>query len=398
MKTIKSRKITKAIFAVLVLLVSSPTLSAYPPDNAAVLYYKAFMLYEPPEFGPMLWDYWKGNIESNEKIEEFLKKNRRIIDIVLDATRIDHCDWGLDYSQGMEVLLPPHHKARKIFALLAAEARMQADRGDYRKALGRCMSIYRMACHLNERPIVCYLVGTAINAATHKYITTRFLSEMPQDIDTLTWLRDELTKLDKKPYSVKPSIRWKREAGIISMSPERIGRVVESGLDDGPIIWPQHKALIKKALERIRTADKQFFARNIAYWNDYMDSVEAAFDLPYPQGYAKLKKLDEELPKEFSKNPDATLTASLAPTWHRIYSISIRLGTRSNAVKTAIEIYITKAKTGKLPDTLPAGLPGDLYSGKDFKYEKTKEGFVLRCWGKDLNKGEIRQYEFKTSR
>jgi hypothetical protein len=243
-----------------------------------------------------------------------------------------------------------------------------------------------MAHHLNERPLITYLVGGAIDAATHN-ITTQFLSEMPQNIDTLTWLRDELAKLDKQPYSIKPVLRWKRQAGIISMSPERIGGVVESGLDDGPTK--------KKALERIRTADKQFFARNIAYWNDYMDSVEAAFDLPYPQGYAKLKKLDEELPKEFSKNPDATLTASLAPTWHRIYSISIRLNNYSNALKTAVEIYIIKAKTGNLPDDLPAGLPGDLYSGKPFTYEKTADGFILRCQGRELYRNEIHEYEFK---
>ena len=390
MKTIKSRKITKAIFAVLVLLVSSSSLSAYPPDNAAVLYYKAFMLYESPDDQIDLWDYWKGNIKSNEKIEEFLKKNRRIIDIVLDATRTDHCDWGLDYSQGTKVLLPPHHKARDIFALLAAEARMQADRGDYKKALGRCISIYRMARHLNERPLITYIVGTAINAATHKYITTQFLSEMPQDIDTLTWLRDELAKFDKQPYSIKPALRWKHEAGIISMSPERIGNVVHSGLDDGDFK--------EKILQKIAAADEQFFERNRTYWNQYMADVIAAFDLPYPQAYSKLQRLDEKPSKEFGENPDATLTASLAPTWHRIYSISIRLRSGSNAVKTAIEIYITKAKTGNLPDDLPAGLPGDLYSGKPFKYEKTADGFILRCQGRELYRDEIHQYEFKVKK
>jgi len=389
MKTIKSRKITKAIFAVLVLLISAPSLSAYPPDNAAALYYKAFMLYEP-EHQIDLWDYWKGNIKSNEKIEEFLKKNRRIIDIVLDATRIDHCDWGLDYSQGAEVLLPPHHKARQIFALLAAEARMQADRGDYRQALGRCISIYRMARHLNERPIICYLVGTAINSATHKYITTQFLSEMPQDTETLTWLRDELTEFDRQPYSVKPALRWKREAAIISMSPERIGRVVESGLDDGPTK--------KKALERIRTADQQFFAKNIAYWSDYMDSVEAAFDLPYPQGYAKLKKLDDELSDEFATNPNATLTDCLEPGFFRIYVSSVRLENGSNAIRAAVEVYLTKAATGSLPETLPKGVPCDLYSGKPFKYEKTADGFILRCQGRELYRDEIHEYEFKVKK
>ena len=378
-----------AIFAVLVLLVSSPSLSAYPPDNAAVLYYKAFMLYEP-EHQIDLWDYWKGNIKSNEKIEEFLKKNRRIIDIVLDATRIDHCDWGLDYSQGAEVLLPPHHKARQIFALLAAEARMQADRGDYKKALGRCISIYRMARHLNERPIICYLVGTAINSATHKYITTQFLSEMPQDTETLTWLRDELAEFDKQPYSIKPTLRWKREAAIISMSPERIGDVVESGLDDGPTK--------KKTLERIRTADQQFFDRNREYWNNYMNGIEAAFDLPYPQGYAKLKKLDDELSDEFATNPNATLTACLEPGFFRIYVSSVLSENGSNAIRTAVEIYLTKAATGSLPETLPAGVPCDLYSGKPFQYEKTADGFILRCQGRDLNKDEIYEYEFKVKK
>jgi hypothetical protein len=203
-------------------------------------------------------------------------------------------------------------------------------------------------------------------------------------------LRGELEELDKKPFSIEPVLSWKREAGIISMSPERISDAVESGLDDGPTK--------KKILERIRTANKQFFAKNIAYWNNYMDSVEAAFDLPYPQGYAKLKKLDEELTKEFNKNLDATLTTVLGPTWQRIYTISVRFNTHSNALKAAIEIYMIKARTGKLPDALPAGLPEDLFSGKNFKYEKTDEGFTLSCQGKDLSKDEIYKYEFKVQK
>jgi hypothetical protein len=145
-------------------------------------------------------------------------------------------------------------------------------------------------------------------------------------------------------------------------------------------------------------ANQQFFAKNITYWNNYMDGVEAAFDLPYPQGYAKLKKLDEGLSKEFNKNTDATLTTVFGPTWQRIYTISIRLNTHSNAIKTAIEIYLIKAKTGKLPDTLPAGLPGDLFSSKSFLYEKTIDGFILRRQGKELSRDEVYKYEFKVKK
>jgi hypothetical protein len=233
-------------------------------------------------------------------------------------------------------------------------------------------------------------VAVAINAATHKYITTQFLSEMPQDTETLTWLRDELTEFDKRPFSIEPVLNWKHKAGIISMSPEKIGNVVRSGLDDGP--------LKEKALKRILVADKQFFDRNKQYWNDYMDDIITAFDLPYPQAYSKLKHLDEKPAKEFSKNPDATLTAACSPTWLRIYALSIRLRTHSNAIKAAIEIYIIKAKTGKLPHALPAGLPPDLFSGKAFQYEKTKDGFVLRCQSKDLDKDKAYEYEFKVKK
>ncbi|MHC4564831.1 MAG: hypothetical protein ACYTE3_03645 [Planctomycetota bacterium] len=388
MKTIRN-KLLKLVLIAAVVTHASPAL-AYPPDNAAVLYYKAFMLYErPDDIGNALWDYWKGKIESNEKIEEVIEKNRKIINIVLDATQIDDCDWGLDYSQGTEVLLPPHHKARDIFALLAAEARMQADKGDYKKALGRCISISKMALHLNERPIIHYLVGIAINGANNQCIIL-FLSEMPQNIEILTWLRGELTELDKRPFSIEPVLRWKREAGMISMSPNRINDVVQSGLDDEPFK--------EKVLKRILDADEQFFERNREYWNNYMDSVEAAFDLPYPQGHAKLKKLDEELTKEYSKNPDATLTAGLAPTWARIRSLSIRFGTHSNAIRTAIEIYVINAETGTLPHVLPDGLPGDLFSDKPFQYEKTADGFILRCRGKDLDRDEAYEYEFKVKK
>jgi hypothetical protein len=64
----------------------------------------------------------------------------------------------------------------------------------------------------------------------------------------------------------------------------------------------------------------------------------------------------------------------------------------------AIDIYIIKAKTGQLPDALPESMPKDLFSGKDFKYEKTKEGFVLRCRGKDLVKDKIYEFEFKVKK
>ena len=123
--------------------------------------------------------------------------------------------------------------------------------------------------------------------------------------------------------------------------------------------------------------------------------MQAALDLPYPQSHKQLEELSEKAGKQAADNPAAILSAAFWPAVTRICTLEVRALTNVNALKAAIDIYIVRAKTGRLPDTLPAGLPRDLYSSKDFEYEKTKDGFILRCQGKDLDKDEIFKYEFK---
>lgn len=372
---------------VVTFMVCAAPAAAYPPDNAAVLYYRAFALCEADaEIKPLLDDYRAGRIELNEQIEGYLAKNRRIINMVLDATRIEKCDWGLDYSEGTEMLLPPHHRIRDICFLMAAEARMEVDRGHYREALEHCVGMHKMARHLNERPLLCYIVGIAINAVGAKSVR-HCLSEMPEDAEVLTWLRDTLAEYEQRPYSIDHVLRWKREAGQISMSPDRITNVVETSLDDGDCKT--------KILERLRAADPQFYSDNVAYWNAFVDRLQAAFEMPYTQAYAELGALDKEPQAEFDTNPAATLTPCFSGAFLRIYALAMRWQSDWNANRAAVEVYLSKARTGQLPEALPADLPRDPFSGEPFAYEKTIEGFVLRCRSKDLDKDEAYEYEFK---
>lgn len=388
MKTTRYSASGQVLLLVVIVTLSTSSVRAYPPDNAAVLYYRAFMLYEAEDgIKSALDDYRQGRIGCTEEIERYLAKNAPIINMVLDATRIAHCDWGLDYSQGTEVVLPPHNKARDIFFLVAAEAARQAETGHPRQALEDCVCMYKMANHLNERPLICYLVATALSAATNKCVV-RFLSEMPPEAELLTWLRDELAALDRQPFSLDPVLDWKREAAIISMSPDRIAGVAQVALDDGDFK--------KRVLERIRTAAPQFCARNILYWNNFMDRVQAAFHQPYDTARAALLELDKQPDADFDRNPDATLTVCFVPKFATIHLLSVRLQAQSNALRTAVGVYLAKAQTGRLPETLPAGSPGDPFSGQPLQYEKASDHFVLR-WQDEVNaqKPGAIQYEFK---
>jgi hypothetical protein len=120
--------------------------------------------------------------------------------------------------------------------------------------------------------------------------------------------------------------------------------------------------------------------------------------MSYEVTYAKLKELSGKAEKDAAENPAAILAGRMAPRLFSIFGHEVRTGTFFNAIRAAVEVYIIKAKSGRLPDELPADLPKDLFSDKDFEYEKTKSGFTLRCRGKDLDKDEIYQYEFKVAK
>ena len=381
MKTSKNHKI---ILSVAVFFLAAASVYAYPPDNAAVLYYKASVLYNnvDDELKEMVADFQKGEIELNDEIKMFVKTKRRIINTVLDASEVKNCDWGIDFSQGFAAVMPHLSKMRQLSYLVIADAKILTADEDYETALSRCMNLYKMARHINERTFVSYLVGIAINGMTNNCVN-QIMSDMPQDVQSLTGLKNQLAEIDSIPLSVKPAVLGEREVILGTMTLEQIPEIVR--------LCDPNESL----KEKILSLNQNEIERNRKYSNDYFAGIIAGFDMPYVEGHAALKRLEKKIEKDAMKNTDAILTGILAPATYRIFSLSTRFETHNNAIKTAIELYMIKAKTGKLPNSLPAGLPGDLFSGKHFEYEKTSDGFILRCQGKDLDKDKVYEYEFK---
>jgi len=374
------------IWAAIAILFSTTCAYSYPPDNAAVLYYKAAALYEvDDEMANMLKDLQKGNIDVNEKIREFVKNSQIIVNTVLDATEVKNCDWGMDFSQGVAMEMPPLASMRKMAWLVIADAKILATDGDYEAAINRCMSLYRMARHINDRVYISYLVGISINGLANECLA-QIMAEMPQDIQSMKRLKNQLIEIDGIPLSVKPAILGEREAVLIFMTPEQLPDIVKLCEVD------------KTVMEKILSLDKAAIDRNREYHKNHVARLIDAFDMPYVEGYTTIKELHNEMKEDVKSDPDLFLTELLEPAVDRIFTLTTRFKTHNNAIKTAIELYLIKAKTGKLPDELPAGLPKDLFSGKDFEYSKTANGFILRCQGKDLGKDEIYEYEFKVKK
>jgi hypothetical protein len=389
MKTINHKTIILTCTSVILLALVSPAI-AYPPDNAAVLYYKAFLIVKEPgeEVDKMLNDMRKGNIKSNDQIRRYLQENKHAVEFVETAADVQNCDWGYDISKGFDVLLPELSKIRKMAFLLTYNAQVLAEEGEYKEALDKCLTIHKMARHVGDRLLISYLVNNALNALANGQIT-KILSQMPDDVETLTWLKTQIYDITTRANTLKATLSSERQVALQQMRKEKIGMILGdlANVPDG---------LSKETIEKIRNGDEEFFRASREYYSNFITSVQIALDLPYPQSRNQLEQMHKNAEKQAKDNPASILSASLWPAVTKICTLEVRAKTNANALKAAIDIYITKAKTGRLPDTLPASLPKDLYSGKDFEYEKTKEGFVLRCCqGKDLDKDEFLKHEFK---
>jgi len=213
---------------------------------------------------------------------------------------------------------------------------------------------------------------------------------MPEDLETLQWLKNRIVGVSNNVVSIKTAMKREKELAVHEIRREKMDTILGSLGDD----FLNDKANADN-IRRLRNADDKFFADSKVYYLDVMTDAIAALDLPYQQSHKRLEELNERVRKESQEKADAVLTGILTPAATKVCSSETRNRTFFNAVTAAIDVYIVRARTGRLPDTLPAGLPMDLFSGKDFEYEKTAEGFVLRCRGKDLDKDEIPQYEFK---
>jgi len=390
MKTATNSKLKMAICITLMLAVSSPLVFAYPPDpdNAALLYYQAYLLYQQPDdtTGDMLVKLAKGKIEPNEKIKQYVENCRSAIHYATAAADMQHCNWGLKYSDGFSACFPHLAQARQLSWLIIADARILAAEGAYQQALDRCLTARKISQHVGDETLISFLVGVAIRKMADSCIQD-ILGQMPQDVETLTWLKNQLLTVPSRELSVKATLEIEQQIALETMYLENVEERIEMFSEN----------IAGDIEELLQNADEDFFQRSRDYYKNHMACLQAVLSAPtpYEKTYVELKKLTEKSKEDAAEDTAAALTAAIAPAMCKVYGHQVRTQAWANAIRAAVDIYIINAKTGRLPDSLPAGLPRDLFSGENFEYKKTKEGFVLRCQGKDLEKDTIHQYEFK---
>lgn len=383
---------TRALLIVVggcILLGPVSPLAAYPPDpdNAALVYYQALLLCEhvDDEAREVLSGFARGELEPTDEIRENVARFQAAIEYTAVAARMQHCNWGLRFSQGFSMQLPYLAPMRCLHWVMLSDARLCALDGDYQTAFARCLDVRRMAQHIGDDTLISMLVAVALDRSANARIRD-LLADADADVETLEWLKDEMADMSGKLPSARRSIGYEREIAMDIMRPEKLDLLVQ--------VFEGTGAELTK--EQLAMADEEFLTQNREYYSKFLTSLQTALGSPgsYEQRYRKLTELTEQMTEAAAHDKAAMLTAMFAPGLGKVYNHQVLAEANANATQVAVDIFVRRAKTGRFPRELPADLPEDPFSGKDFEYERTDDGFVLRCQGTDLEKDKVHEYTF----
>jgi len=344
-------------------------------DNAALLYYQACLFV--PEPNEALRYKIRPNAGPTTQIRTYLGYCLPVIEMVETASRIPGCIWGA-WPKGYPDWAPLRRKMFLLSDILLVDAGILAVDGHYRVALERCLTVRRIARHLGHDPeLYIYEVGFDRQAL---YMIRILLGMIPPDTDILTWFRGQFTTVQEPHVSFAKKFRGivKIELDAMRTHPDYL-----RGFRNTAIM----EAEGEQAKENLRNlTDEQFRLRARDAFDRLADSILRILDneASCNQQLIQINEVIDQIMME--DDATAPISKSIVSRVNLKGQINVAY-TRAfidheahvNGTKAAVEVYLILAKTGKLPEKLPEHLPKNPFTGQDFEYEITDEGFVIRC-------------------
>ena len=185
--------------ALVVGLVLLAPAAAQPPagkadaGNAAMKYWQAFGLLPTmtKEQEKIVHEWDKAPLDAAAL--KLIEQAGNSLEYLHRGARLSHCDWALDYEDGINLLIPHLSKARTLAQLAALRARHKFAQGQTKVGLDDVTALFKLARHVEADPLMIdQLVGFAIEGMAIQ-------SAAPYLPDTKTGLPELAATLDRLP-------------------------------------------------------------------------------------------------------------------------------------------------------------------------------------------------------
>jgi hypothetical protein len=378
-----------------VVVVQAPMSGALglPPDpnNAALLYYQAFLLRPEPDTitSNSLVQLMDG-AEPDASVRMYLWTCRESMDLAAAASRLPHCDWGTRYSLGLGARKPYLLAGQRLVYLFRLDARFLATKGDCRKAIAQCLVARKIAADLGDQGPVAYQCSMGEDLKALNDIR-RILGSTRPDADVLLSLKEQFGSTVHGSVSLERALRMDFELALQTLRANEAllaeirRQLVQGAVDNGA----------REKFEAL--TDQELLRRARQPYAQFLDAVLNTINANrgYGQTYTEIQRLSENLRKEYGNDPAARqiIDACARPVMGGYDTATLHAATLSS-LRVALETYLAKATSGELPKVPPDNQPKDPYGGEDFEYVLTEKGFLLRCKSPDIRLGRIREFEF----
>jgi hypothetical protein len=305
---------------------SSPKLSA----NAALQYWPGFEFMPKTDADEKIINNWQ-DTPLDETTALILEHGQRSLNYLHLGVGIPDCDWGLDLSQGPNLLLPYLSKSRALAQLACFRLRFDFQNKHSMAAVDDACDVLAFARHIAQNPIlISILVQGGIERMTIETLAAH-LNEL--DGESIKYLAHRLDQLPRSS-TLDETVKVESELDI----QWTIQKMEEAG--DAPdwshlfsFLQLQNPAKDVPALVKEAGGTPDAVTKKLQDLVVYHEEVAKLLSLSLPQ--QEFREKYTELQSRYNDNPFAKL---LLPDYAKVYDIETGAKTRRLMLRAAIAV------------------------------------------------------------
>lgn len=362
MRRPKQQSILGGCAASFILAAAASAQSAFEPppvsDNAALQYWQAFGLLPAlsAEQEKLLENWHTAPIDG--AANTLLDQSQNSLKLLRRASKLRKCDWGLEYSDGISLLLPHLAKARTLARVAALDARRALEQGRMEAARDDLMAMMVMSRHVGaDYTLISRMVACAMESMTIDVVAP-YVPEIMGEYDAAVAMVQSLPPA----VTVAEGVLFEKQCMAVWMIKE-----LKAAEQRKPGSWRElwsgvlSGADFPDPIKNVESLEKA-----IAMMEDFLpvyDELARVVALPY-------KEFDAEYPA-FVKRAVATSQAAefLLPAMDKVIAAERRSEARMAMLMAAIAVV--EGGPEKLAEIK------DPFGDGPFEYRKLDAGFEL---------------------
>jgi hypothetical protein len=341
--------------------------------NAALSYWLAFALMPEADQQQQVIDAWTGEhsitdapgkVSADPKVIELLGSATAELDLLRRGARMGHCDWGLDYAQGPELLMPHLAMGRQLATLAALRARHRFEEGRPREGVVDALLAMKLGRDVGSDPIlIAVLVQYGIQSLSIDILARHLPALDAEELGQLAQTIEELPMGDRLGQVWDTERRF-----MVDWFEERLKQQAENGQGE----WAERVLAIPTfddaSRKKLREAGVPPLEKALAQLGEiraYYADLEKLTDGPPDALDAGLAAANARV------SPDNLLFRFLAPNVDHVF----RVRRLDQARKAMLNAAVAVQRDG--PGRLQENALADPFGDGPFEYRKTADGFDL---------------------